>query len=526
MGTGISGLEYDPLSQVTTKYSGNIIDTTVEPENTSYMDFDSYLKLLVAQMSNQDFNDPMSDSEVLNQMATYSMLEGIKTMTSQSNISYASSLVGKAVTIAENDVYDTGMIDSVIIDNGTPYIIVNGTQHDISTICDIVDPEKFKDLAALLGQTVSSTTAEGKQITGEVTNVLVIGGAEFLVIDKSILCARSTAKIVEPSSEIDENITTDETATVNTDQDTSNETTEAETISANEYEVTVEIDDNLTASSFAAAQNQTVSMTYEERADAIYTELMKSLDGISDSAILTQTDEEKSTSQDGVYSEHINASKYSAVIIGDEDAFLEALSNNTEYVPSNRSDEEISNYRSSDSTYTTPNNIVYSPENTISTSNSIPKRLYAEQFAAEAEIADSYGTRMYDIRFINNTSITSRINTDRVIGRTQTGLGVTEIGFSGVGKLGEVVTFEDGTQRVEIIHKNGYSSWINTTGNHTLDVICDINQPIYELEPELTASERSIRDYAIRDEVMKNSGVNLGILIQQYGSTISNNTSH
>lgn len=513
MGTGVSGLEFDALSQVTTKYSGTL-NVSTDAENSSYMDFDTYLKLLVAQMSNQDFNDPMSDAEVLNQMATYSMLEGIKNMTSQSNISYASSLVGKAVTICEGDVYDTGMIDSVIIDNGTPYIIVNGTQHDISTICDIVDADKYKGLSEMLGQTVSGSTSEGKTISGTVTNVLVIGGAEYLVLDKTILCARSSVKIVDPSEITDDTTTdtstdntvdsvTDDTADDETNEENvSNETTEAETIAANEYDVSDEIDETNAASSYADTQNNVMSTSYEQRANEIYAELMNSIDGIGNSAVLTDND----TTYDHVYIDYIDVPDYAAVIVGDEDAFLQALANDTPYVPKTRSAEEQAAYLDATS------------DMSISTSYCEPKRLFADQFPEEAALADAYGTRMFDIRFINNTAITSRINTDYVIGRTTSGVGVTEIGFSGVGKLGEVVTFEDGTQRVEIIHDEGNSSWITTSGNYTLDEICDPKRPSGSFDPQLTASECAIRDYAIRGQ---ETGMNLSDLLTGYGASVT-----
>ena len=92
MADGVSSLGLEAASGAYSKYSGTVTNTSSE-DDTTYMDFDSYLKLLVSKMQNQDFNDPMSDSEVLQQMSSYSMLEGIKNMTAQSNISYATSLV-------------------------------------------------------------------------------------------------------------------------------------------------------------------------------------------------------------------------------------------------------------------------------------------------------------------------------------------------------------------------------------------------------------------------------------------------
>ena len=114
MADGVSGLGLEAASGAYSKYSGTVTNTSSE-DDTTYMDFDSYLKLLVSQMQNQDFNDPMSDSEVLQQMSSYSMLEGIKNMTAQTNISYATSLVGKAVTVNDGSSYDTGVVVSVVV---------------------------------------------------------------------------------------------------------------------------------------------------------------------------------------------------------------------------------------------------------------------------------------------------------------------------------------------------------------------------------------------------------------------------
>ena len=115
------------------KISGEYINKSKIEEETdatnSYMSFDSYLKLIVAQMKNQDFNNPMDDSEVLAQMAQYSMLEGIKNMTQQSSISYASSLVGKAVTVDDGTGSYTGMVEAVTVKNGEPYLMIDGMSY-------------------------------------------------------------------------------------------------------------------------------------------------------------------------------------------------------------------------------------------------------------------------------------------------------------------------------------------------------------------------------------------------------------
>lgn len=498
--TGVSGLglDYDPATKVSTKYNNKTIDTTVDAENSSYMDFDSYLKLLVAQMSNQDFNDPMSDAEVLNQMATYSMLEGIKNMTSQSNISYASSLVGKAVTVVENDVYDTGIIESVVVDNGTPYLIVNGVKHGVSTISDIVDVDKYKDLSSVLGKT-ATTTIDGTAITGTVSNVLILYGVELIVIDGDTICAKSLATFSDGTKTSDtdnsavDNVTNDD---ANSESVTTDEPAEENVIidtdtDSDDYTVTDDVDENIVAGVSSTTNNNTVSTSYEQRADALFAELMSTLDGVT-----SVSNDDTADDSERIYITEVDTPDYAAAVYG-EDSNINSISlnSNLEFYGNN---SEIFNNYSSASTSS------YIAKNPIVTSNSPLVRKNADIYTAEAAKADAYGTRMYDISWINNTSICSQIKSSPVLGYTASGRGVTDLGFSGQGKLGEVVTFADGTQRVEILHNNGNSSWLYTSGNYTLDEFCTPNF-VPQNGTHLTPYEIAIQNYAIQDEVMGNS---------------------
>ncbi|MGN1102027.1 MAG: hypothetical protein ACI4RG_07525, partial [Huintestinicola sp.] len=157
----------------------------------------------------------------------------------------------------------------------------------------------------------------------------------------------------------------------------------------------------------------------------------------------------------------------------------------------------------------------------ISTADCVPHRKDADKYPEEAALADLLGTRMYDIKYIHNTAITSRIDTSKVVGRTLSGRGICEIGYSGVGQLGEVVTFEDGTQRVEVLLKNGHSGWFETSGNYTLDEICDPNAAPGSLTGKLTPFESAIRNYALHDTrngLANDSLTELKNLLIKYGA--------
>ncbi|MDE5860538.1 MAG: hypothetical protein K2H23_09195, partial [Oscillospiraceae bacterium] len=190
---------YDP-------YSGKYInrdDLEVKDssdKSSSYLDFDSYLQLLVAQMSNQDFNNPMSDSEVLAQMAQYSMLEGIKNMTQQSNISYASSLVGKVVTVNSNNSYLTGKVDSITISDGEPYLVINGHSFKSSTVTDIVDQSTYDYINGLIGRPAEYLgDEETSGFIGTITDVLFMDGECWVALDGKGACRLSQVRLIDDS---------------------------------------------------------------------------------------------------------------------------------------------------------------------------------------------------------------------------------------------------------------------------------------------------------------------------------------
>jgi flagellar basal-body rod modification protein FlgD len=69
-----------------------------------------YMKLLIAQMQNQNPLEPMSNTEMASQMAQFSQLEQLEQMNTSfssvlknSQLSYANSLIGKRVVYEDAD---------------------------------------------------------------------------------------------------------------------------------------------------------------------------------------------------------------------------------------------------------------------------------------------------------------------------------------------------------------------------------------------------------------------------------------
>lgn len=571
MANSLGNLSIDSTGGAYSKYSNKVVDTTKGDEATSYMDFDSYLKVLATQMSNQDFNDPMSDTDMLQQMSSYSMLEGIKNMTSQANISYATNLVGKAVTVNDGHDYDTGIVESVVVSDGTPYLVVNGGKYEVSTVSNVTSSDIYNLLSKLIGQEVNIHGSSEDEVlaSGKVTNVLVLDGNAYVIVD-----GKDKYPLKDVSLKNSEN--KDENGTDKTEETDGSSNTEKDGENTNAPEGTTTTTDS------TVTQAETMA-SYMAQSDALFSELMSTIDSISGtetkSVSVINNLKPNLDGYETVTVTKLDIPNYAAAYLAQYEDLKDLILPNTTYAnpnddvtstnliagTQNSSYNTLYNNTSSDNTtvpasanstntataaatltagrYDIPlttsnlyavanaartgqltptlsNAQVYEMISTgsystrysqkygleaysdskpgISNADCAPHRLDADKYPEQAALADALGTRMYDIKFINNRAITSRIDTSRVIGKTISGREISEIGYCGVGRLGEVVTFRDGKQRVEIMFDNGNSGWLETSGKYTIDQI--IKQ---EVGNDVTPFEISIAYYASSQSAQK-----------------------
>lgn len=532
------------------KYYSTKIDTDADQQ--SYLDFDSYLQLLASQMSNQDFNDPMSDSEFLSQMASYSMMEAIGTMNQQSQISYATSLVGKAVTVNDNGTVDTGIVESVIIGDDKYYLLVNGQKYTTDQVSDVVDTDVYKQLSTFIGQECTIEDSKKGTVAGTISNIIVQGGKGYVVVNGDIYSVSDVKSIgKKDDADNDKEDTDDKTdSTEGTETDTDNTTeSNTDTASVNGYNASMNMPDD----------GEEVDMYYygydyndgsqgyifsdelfgDISTNDVLNNLMKDLEAKSGAETSVQSagtvsydsDEDEASdissiqraaAEDIVTFNAGNETDFSSIRVSMAAANGSIYNNDEEdegilsqasvdeynaYSNDNGSTSETSGITQSIAN-AAPHRITnpvkftsypagtdgyiygsnkYFEENGISSDN----RVFSADYPDEAAQANANNTKMLDIRYINNSRVNSEINTDTILGFTNKGKAFTDIGYSGKGMLGEVITWADGTQRVEIIQDSG-SSWFTTTGRYTLDQICDFSSS-YDLGGKLTPFETVIR---------------------------------
>lgn len=104
--------------------SGFRPENSTSRKNNTELDMQDFLQLMIVQLQNQTIDDTMDSSEMMNQMIQMQMITAMSNMTETSVQSYASSLVGKVVTIGI--VTDKGLEEREVIVTGTG--VMNGQQ--------------------------------------------------------------------------------------------------------------------------------------------------------------------------------------------------------------------------------------------------------------------------------------------------------------------------------------------------------------------------------------------------------------
>lgn len=128
------------------KVNGTDEKKTSKATNSSTMDKDAFLQLLVAQMKYQDPLEPTSNTEYISQYATFSELEQMQNMSATLELSRAANLVGQTVVVERTDdngrtTSDMGVVDYISYENSKAMVWVNGNSYSLDDVVEVADAE-------------------------------------------------------------------------------------------------------------------------------------------------------------------------------------------------------------------------------------------------------------------------------------------------------------------------------------------------------------------------------------------------
>lgn len=135
----------DAITNVQATPTSTTTSTATTDTKEATLNYDSFLKLLVAQMKNQDPTDPMDAGEQMSQLASFSTVEqAIKTnkhlesLIQETSMSQATSLIGRHITSADGAL--KGIVKAVEINSdGLTAVLENGKEVLVTTGVTVAD---------------------------------------------------------------------------------------------------------------------------------------------------------------------------------------------------------------------------------------------------------------------------------------------------------------------------------------------------------------------------------------------------
>lgn len=136
---------------VNDKTSTSSASTKSKTDSTKEM----FLQLLVTEMQYQDPLQPTDNSEYVKEMATFSQVEALNSVSDKMNELQASALVGNYVTITDSDGNNiTGCVEYVTTDSDDIKVSVEGKLYEIDLVTTVQDPTYYE--AGVLADTFST----------------------------------------------------------------------------------------------------------------------------------------------------------------------------------------------------------------------------------------------------------------------------------------------------------------------------------------------------------------------------------
>lgn len=110
-----------------------------ENEADTSIKFDDFFDLMLQQLTNQDFMNPVDDTEYLSQLAEISSMQAMQEIANYEKANNAMSYLGKAVVATTYNVgatatNDTGTVTQVMLKDGEYQLMVNGKNYKLSEI--------------------------------------------------------------------------------------------------------------------------------------------------------------------------------------------------------------------------------------------------------------------------------------------------------------------------------------------------------------------------------------------------------
>lgn len=118
-----------------------------QPRGTEgFFSSESFLKILAVELQNQDPLEPMSNSDYIAQMASFSNLDyqskiadGLSALALSSGLTQGAALIGKSVSYLSASAVDplSGVVERLTVSDGVVTLVVNGEEVALADVTEV-----------------------------------------------------------------------------------------------------------------------------------------------------------------------------------------------------------------------------------------------------------------------------------------------------------------------------------------------------------------------------------------------------
>ncbi len=129
----------------TTSSTGTTATDSSPKTGFAALDSTAFMKMLIVQLQNQDPTEPMTNSELLNQLTSMQSLtsnteltSAIKSLTSSQQLSSAASYIGRAIVGQTDDNQAVGgTVDRALLRDGKAYLGIGDVEVPLSKVLEV-----------------------------------------------------------------------------------------------------------------------------------------------------------------------------------------------------------------------------------------------------------------------------------------------------------------------------------------------------------------------------------------------------
>lgn len=108
-------------------------------DSNSDLSVNDFFNMMINQLTNQDFMNPVDDTQYLAQMAQFATMQEMMDLCQYSKQNYVMGMLGREVTVSKNEIGGdvttvTGKVEKITVEDDEYKIYVNGTPYDYDKV--------------------------------------------------------------------------------------------------------------------------------------------------------------------------------------------------------------------------------------------------------------------------------------------------------------------------------------------------------------------------------------------------------